>query len=151
MEKIATLNRFIRRLQGFPGIDEKRNWRKKCSADENGRFRGSQAGFEFPGIDQTSDLLQGVERRRDGIMNHKAMFPLTKCLASCQSGWQKSRDAAARTQFEIGPPISLASALKEFGGPGRDRTDDLFHAMEARSQLRHRPTLRWEHQFSPTQ
>ena len=30
----------------------------------------------------------------------------------------------------------------ESGGPGRDRTDDLFHAMEARSQLRHRPTLR---------
>ena len=27
------------------------------------------------------------------------------------------------------------------GGPGRDRTDDLFHAMEARSQLRHRPTF----------
>src|SRR5580704_12169137 len=26
------------------------------------------------------------------------------------------------------------------GGPGRVRTDDLFHAMEARSQLRHRPT-----------
>src|SRR5438477_11943080 len=25
-----------------------------------------------------------------------------------------------------------------FGGPGQDRTDDLFHAMEARSQLRHR-------------
>ena len=30
------------------------------------------------------------------------------------------------------------------GGPGRDRTDDLFHAMEARSQLRHRPTFRLE-------
>jgi len=28
------------------------------------------------------------------------------------------------------------------GGPDRDRTDDLFHAMEARSQLRHRPTCR---------
>src|SRR6185437_1942789 len=27
------------------------------------------------------------------------------------------------------------------GGPGRDRTVDLFDAMEARSQLRHRPTL----------
>jgi hypothetical protein len=27
-----------------------------------------------------------------------------------------------------------------YGGPDRDRTDDLFHAMEARSQLRHRPT-----------
>src|ERR1700685_4860303 len=31
-------------------------------------------------------------------------------------------------------------SVGEFGGPGRDRTDDLFHAMEARSQLRHRPT-----------
>src|SRR5947209_16632882 len=29
---------------------------------------------------------------------------------------------------------------KLYGGPGRDRTGDLFHAMEARSQLRHRPT-----------
>ncbi len=28
---------------------------------------------------------------------------------------------------------------RETGGPGRVRTDDLFHAMEARSQLRHRP------------
>ena len=31
--------------------------------------------------------------------------------------------------------------LEMVGGPDRDRTDDLFHAMEARSQLRHRPTL----------
>jgi hypothetical protein len=30
--------------------------------------------------------------------------------------------------------------LKCFGGPGEIRTHDLFHAMEARSQLRHRPT-----------
>src|SRR5580700_8608697 len=29
---------------------------------------------------------------------------------------------------------------EKHGGPGRVRTDDLFHAMEARSQLRHRPT-----------
>jgi hypothetical protein len=35
-----------------------------------------------------------------------------------------------------------AKPLKLIGGPDRDRTDDLFHAMEARSQLRHRPTLR---------
>src|SRR5438132_1133918 len=33
-----------------------------------------------------------------------------------------------------------AKCLKGFGGPGRVRTVDLFHAMEARSQLRHRPT-----------
>src|SRR6266496_4193412 len=32
--------------------------------------------------------------------------------------------------------------LKCLGGPGEIRTHDLFHAMEARSQLRHRPTLR---------
>ena len=32
--------------------------------------------------------------------------------------------------------------LKDFGGPGRVRTVDLFHAMEARSQLRHRPAYR---------
>ena len=30
--------------------------------------------------------------------------------------------------------------IEMIGGPDRDRTDDLFHAMEARSQLRHRPT-----------
>ena len=34
------------------------------------------------------------------------------------------------------------------GGPDRDRTDDLFHAMEARSQLRHRPTLRKDSLYS---
>ena len=34
-----------------------------------------------------------------------------------------------------------SKCLKRIGGPDRDRTDDLFHAMEARSQLRHRPTM----------
>ncbi len=38
--------------------------------------------------------------------------------------------------------------LEIFGGPDRDRTDDLFHAMEARSQLRHRPTLREDNLYS---
>ena len=38
-----------------------------------------------------------------------------------------------------------AAEARELGGPGRDRTDDLFHAMEARSQLRHRPTW-WKNQ-----
>ena len=37
------------------------------------------------------------------------------------------------------------SIQEKLGGPGRDRTDDLFHAMEARSQLRHRPTY-WKNQ-----
>jgi hypothetical protein len=38
--------------------------------------------------------------------------------------------------------MATAKLLEVVGGPDRDRTDDLFHAMEARSQLRHRPTLR---------
>jgi hypothetical protein len=38
--------------------------------------------------------------------------------------------------------------IEVFGGPDRDRTDDLFHAMEARSQLRHRPTLGGTRLFS---
>ena len=37
------------------------------------------------------------------------------------------------------------------GGPDRDRTDDLFHAMEARSQLRHRPTPRKDSIYSGRQ
>src|SRR3954470_2205059 len=37
------------------------------------------------------------------------------------------------------PSWAKGSSFGKFGGPGRDRTDDLFHAMEARSQLRHRP------------
>jgi len=41
---------------------------------------------------------------------------------------------------------AYCKCLKRFGGPGRVRTDDLFHAMEARSQLRHRPLprIRWQ-------
>jgi hypothetical protein len=38
------------------------------------------------------------------------------------------------------PYLLILIVRKGFGGPDRDRTDDLFHAMEARSQLRHRPT-----------
>ena len=38
--------------------------------------------------------------------------------------------------------------IELIGGPDRDRTDDLFHAMEARSQLRHRPTLRKDSIYS---
>ena len=30
--------------------------------------------------------------------------------------------------------------MREFGGASRDRTDDLFHAMEALSQLSYGPT-----------
>jgi hypothetical protein len=42
----------------------------------------------------------------------------------------------ATKRISINPQV-----IEMIGGPDRDRTDDLFHAMEARSQLRHRPTL----------
>ena len=37
--------------------------------------------------------------------------------------------------------LRRAKCLRGFGGPGEIRTHDLFHAMEARSQLRHRPAF----------
>src|SRR3954471_2394432 len=52
------------------------------------------------------------------------------CRAQVQNRWTRKRQ-----------DTSCAKLLEGFGGPGRDRTDDLFHAMEARSQLRHRPTF----------
>src|ERR1700677_2654624 len=45
-------------------------------------------------------------------------------------------------------PCSYLICKGLIGGPDRDRTDDLFHAMEARSQLRHRPTLRKDSFYS---
>jgi hypothetical protein len=55
---------------------------------------------------------------------------------------------AARAQNWFWTPVGLrrlrsggrgnGKCLKCFGGPGEIRTHDLFHAMEARSQLRHR-------------
>ena len=52
-----------------------------------------------------------------------------KSIYLSMEGWQR----------QIGCP--RGHRILRFGGPGRDRTDDLFHAMEARSQLRHRPTI----------
>jgi hypothetical protein len=39
----------------------------------------------------------------------------------------------------VGQP-GKCKCMKRFGGPEGIRTLDLFHAMEARSQLRHRPS-----------
>jgi hypothetical protein len=44
------------------------------------------------------------------------------------------------TSHSIGPERKVFEC---FGGPGEIRTHDLFHAMEARSQLRHRPDPRY--------
>src|ERR1700687_1993041 len=53
----------------------------------------------------------------------------------------KRRHVGTKTVLSFRPRGSPGLSCRgKFGGPGRDRTDDLFHAMEARSQLRHRPT-----------
>ena len=38
-------------------------------------------------------------------------------------------------QIEEKPPSIYLAVWNQFGGPCRDRTDDLLHAMEALSQL----------------
>ena len=58
-------------------------------------------------------------------------------LASLDSKWTPRdlfRDVEARKHFRKSMFYWVC-----FGGPGEIRTHDLFHAMEARSQLRHRP------------
>jgi transposase len=59
------------------------------------------------------------------------------------SNWVKAH-LAGTLQAVVGKSAVTVIIEGLIGGPGRDRTDDLFHAMEARSQLRHRPTLRRE-------
>jgi hypothetical protein len=67
---------------------------------------------------------------------------------SAKGGEEKKKEVRLAVSFcnlwaNAGKGFGRGSSkyLKRIGGPGRDRTDDLFHAMEARSQLRHRPTL----------
>ena len=57
------------------------------------------------------------------------------------AGQPRNNQFGSRIHTDTAPMTSLPQpALHEpLGGPGRVRTDDLFHAMEARSQLRHRP------------
>ncbi len=64
-------------------------------------------------------------------------------------GFCKAEDAAVHENAVYPPPMrgvfllgpaEEPNGLKRFGGPEGIRTLDLFHAMEARSQLRHRPT-----------
>src|ERR1035437_3581606 len=55
---------------------------------------------------------------------HQMGFGLQLDSGDCVLGW-----------------LGCGKCLKSCGGPARVRTVDLVHAMEARSQLRHRPTF----------
>jgi integrase len=87
-----------------------------------------------------------LERYSHVRMEAKRTAMEALAVSTKTAGYDTSHDTNA-----VAHGVRPVYVVGEFGGPGRDRTDDLFHAMEARSQLRHRPTLRWEHQFSPTQ
>ena len=56
---------------------------------------------------------------------------------------KKLRDPSGPSEVQkpAEQPRQVKHCRRFIGGPDRDRTDDLFHAMEARSQLRHRPTF----------
>ena len=62
--------------------------------------------------------------------------PSEACLGACTIGWPMRQGILSRVEGQV----SKLQILEGFGGPGEIRTHDLFHAMEARSQLRHRPT-----------
>ena len=59
-----------------------------------------------------------------------------------QQGECRRTQRNGRNELSFLGKLAWKKLAENFGGPGRDRTDDLFHAMEARSQLRHRPTFR---------
>ena len=84
-----------------------------------------------------------VPRRR----NLRKRRNLERFIPGSQEGQSADVESVVMHLHVDNLPPSEAMGTKwaeGFGGPGRDRTDDLFHAMEARSQLRHRPTLRKE-------
>src|SRR5260370_17553079 len=89
------------------------------------------------------------------------IYPHAVLAAEARRQHQGSRTSTAGTGIKGSAPFSTFAPLKRrglgvevvhldgvVGGPDRDRTDDLFHAMEARSQLRHRPTLRKDSFYS---
>ena len=61
--------------------------------------------------------------------------------AANEGNWYPDCDSDARSTARSAYCSSCRVERREsnFGGPGEIRTLDLFHAMEARSQLRHRP------------
>src|SRR5205807_4311159 len=82
------------------------------------------------------DLFHGDPLGPKYLVDLVGIEPTTSSMPAASPGEPLTRKSRA-------PRLPWRSAGPEvFGGPGRDRTDDLFHAMEARSQLRHRPTLR---------
>ena len=107
-----------------PGVDG--DWHKRA-AIRNIRNRSSIPARQHP---NQSDRVNMTGRTRESGTRYREGRK-TNFGALCQEGFEICCQFAAK-RGEWG----FAKCLKRFGGPDRDRTDDLFHAMEARSQLR---------------
>ena len=97
--------------------------------------------FHMLAFDFADHLLGLLVRNAEQLVPHN--FPLM-CLRFAIAATLATMIAVlSRKYFEerfLLLKERLAAPAENHGGPGRVRTDDLFHAMEARSQLRHRPT-----------
>src|SRR5215467_7711168 len=107
-----------------------------------GPFRWER--FGGPGRDRTDDLPGCAGARSAERPSTTSRLSLSALVFS-----QATLRVFCTANVELFAGLTLKnvneghkSETGKVGGPGRDRTDDLFHAMEARSQLRHRPTLR---------
>jgi hypothetical protein len=80
--------------------------------------------------------LQGTS-----LIKRLRLVSLRKCSALVGGNRVKRERSLKSNASAVISSVRLVQVVEKIGGPGRDRTDDLFHAMEARSQLRHRPTI----------
>jgi hypothetical protein len=78
-------------------------------------------------------MKERVRRNTHSAARQHCQGPLGGLLDCWSSHWPTGAPICRRVR-------QVRKLCNLIGGPGRDRTDDLFHAMEARSQLRHRPT-----------
>ena len=86
-----------------------------------------------------------IYRFRKIVVNLSPVVHLLMCDESRPADVRVAYKGGLKEIGNCGKETSLAFRIVArfydfIGGPDRDRTDDLFHAMEARSQLRHRPT-----------
>lgn len=70
--------------------------------------------------------------------HYKRELALKKASLAAEKAFEDSVLQSASSDFYFFNDLSSNTLTN--GGPDRDRTDDLLHAMQARSQLRYRPT-----------
>jgi hypothetical protein len=85
----------------------------------------------------TVDSINEELRKKSKPMRNRKESVANEELTASQYG----RGQSVLTPNDTNRLVEKFVSSRKDGGPGRDRTDDLFHAMEARSHLRHRPII----------